>query len=31
MVLVRNNDGGWPEGMHAKMIITSPDTAVVIS
>jgi hypothetical protein len=28
MVLVRNDDGGWPEGMQAKMIITHPDAGV---
>jgi hypothetical protein len=28
MVLVRNDDGGWPEGMQAKVIITHPDAGV---
>ena len=28
MVLVRNDDGGWPDGMQAKMIITHPDAGV---
>lgn len=28
IVLVRNDDGGWPDGMQAKMIITHPDAGV---
>ena len=28
MVLVRNDDGGWPDGMQAKMIITHPNAGV---
>jgi len=28
MIIVRNDDGGWPDGMQAKMIITHPDAGV---
>jgi von Willebrand factor type A domain/Trypsin-like peptidase domain len=28
LVIIRNDDGGWPDNMQCKMIITRPDTGV---